>query len=58
MCCRLGEKGAGARPGGTGLSAFADGGAVLIEMQAAEGTQLVFGGYVPVTNLERKGSHF
>lgn len=54
MCCRLGEKGAGARPEGTGLSAFADGWAVLMEMQSAEGTQLVFGGYVPVTNWKGK----
>lgn len=49
-----GRRGAGARPEGTGLSAFADGGAVLMEMQSAEGTQLVFGGYMPVTNWKGK----
>jgi hypothetical protein len=37
-----------------GSSSFADGGAVLMEVQSAGGTQLVFGGYVPVTNWERQ----
>lgn len=37
-----------------GSSSFADGGAVLMEVQSVGGTQLVFGGYVPVTNWERQ----
>lgn len=34
---------------GPWASSFADGGAVLVEMQSAKGAQLVFGGYVTVT---------
>lgn len=35
-------------------SSLADGGAVLMKIQSSEGTQLVFDGYVPVTNWERQ----
>lgn len=51
--CRLagGGREQGQRPWPLSL---ADGEAVLMEMQSSEGTQLVFGGYVPVTNWERQ----